>query len=104
MDLNKSLQRINAIGNAVERTVIKVRDMEVGKIYEIEKIKAISTQYGRGIVCEIAGNASIFLPQRMVKEMEENVIDQLNNLRMGVVLNGFLKNDTPKVELITIGN
>ncbi|KAB0804601.1 hypothetical protein PPYR_01571 [Photinus pyralis] len=106
MDFNKILKNINSAGMLQERKVLKIEEMEIGKLYKIKKLKSIMNHFGRGIVCELEeedGNVSIFLPQRMVREIDDDALTILNgkDKRIGIVVHG-LHNDLPKIQLVPV--
>ncbi|KAB0802984.1 hypothetical protein PPYR_05170 [Photinus pyralis] len=103
MDFNRILNKINAAGIGKERKLLKVHEMEVGKVYEIEKFKSIFNAYGRGIVCELTDHVAFFLPQRMAREINDETITQFNKLKMGVVLKqDIIDEGLPQIQLVPI--
>lgn len=99
------LKKVNATGMVEQKPVLKICNMEVGKKFEILKLKNVNTRYGRSIVCETA-EKSIFLPKRMVDVITEEEVNEINSkqVKLSIVFEGFKDVDgsggVPMVKLV----
>lgn len=68
MDLTK-INKVSCLGEFLPTK--KLSDLEEGKEYKITVIKSVKTKFGHGIVVTIEDEFTMFLPKRVVQELED---------------------------------
>lgn len=84
-----------------DRKFVKVEDLEVGKVYNFEKLEFIKTQYGRELTGNIDGDKPFIFPSYIQKyfedtELRENVSFKLKY--MGFIASG--KNKISEFDIV----
>lgn len=78
MDLSK----INSLAKCVPRNITKISDLVIGKIYVVEDMRKIKTQYGEKIIVDLENNLYCYLPARVSRALLLNDEEGLKNFQL----------------------
>lgn len=82
------LKQINSVGLAEAcKPILRVKDMEKDKLYQIVGIKSVDTSYGKSVVVETESHI-IYLPKRLVEVLDDQAIADLRSCKLAVVYRG----------------
>lgn len=77
-------------GSGVVKTT-SVKELDIGKEYNITRMKKIETKFGRGVVAELEGR-TVYLPKRFAS-LTDGEIEQINaGPQMVLIYNGIGEN------------
>ncbi|KAJ3655914.1 hypothetical protein Zmor_015021 [Zophobas morio] len=75
--MNNTLNSLNELASCTFPPIVKVEELTVGAKYKILQIKKISTRFGPCVVCRLEGKGDIFLPRRLEKDLNDDIITYL---------------------------
>ncbi|KAG5893370.1 hypothetical protein JTB14_000134 [Gonioctena quinquepunctata] len=68
----KALNSISLLESNIPKPVIKLKNLIVGKQYEIHTAKLVHTKFGETVLLELEENV-VFLPQRVIDEYKPHI-------------------------------
>lgn len=84
MDLTK----LNAVASLEQKELKKNTELIVGQPYDINKIRTVTTRFGKRLVADL-GNFETFIPPRLTEELEP-FIGEINNGGYAIVSRGAI--------------
>lgn len=85
---SSTLQSINNVGLLIQKDVVPLKDLQVGRLYPFVEVRPVETQHGRSIVVELE-EFQVYLPKRFSTMSEHNIallnadVDELYFVCMG---------------------
>ena len=70
----------------------KLKSLTIGEKYKILQIKKIATRFGPRVVCTLEGKGDLFLPKRLEKDFDEDIICYLLDGKGSFVISMYFNN------------
>lgn len=69
--------KLNSIAKCSQRQILKISELVEDRLYSIEDIRKINTQFGEKVIVDLESNTYCYLPARVSKALLQNNEEQL---------------------------